>query len=110
MNSANDSGADNPDPKRVKLLELLLMTLASHVGGELRAHRELLYTLLDKNPDILQGSTPKDYIDNLVKSQTNKGLAGIADVSQPVATILANILLPKKKDAQDEPPNDEGKA
>jgi len=90
-------------------MDFLFATLLIQMAATLQVHRELLCKLLDGNDAILQGKPPHKYLDDLMKEQTNKSLSGMADFSQTAATLFANVLLPKKKNEQDEPPSDESK-
>jgi hypothetical protein len=104
MNSENDAEQNQPNNLRGRPEDFIVITLLAHLAAELQVHRELLYTLLDKTPEALQGKTPKEYVDTLVQDRTNRGLAGVADLSPQLATLVANVLLPRKKD---EPPTEE---
>lgn len=97
---------NNPeDPNSAESLQnainVLLPGALARIAAEMQIQREVLCTLLAKEPSILQGKEPADYIESKIQERLNSLLAGAADVAPDAASALANMLLPRKKPPED---------
>lgn len=93
----NDNPQNDPEsPDMSNIIKFLGDGLQIRQAVTIQVHQEILCNLLAKEPSILQGKEPADYIDSRVQEKLNLILAGAADISPSAASALARLLMPKK--------------
>jgi hypothetical protein len=96
----NNPEDPNSPENQDKIQKFLSDGLEIRRGIELQVHREVLCSLLAKEPSILQGKEPSDYIESKVRERLHAMLADASDISPSAASALARMLMPEK----DQPP------